>query len=72
MKPLNVKKPINNLYMKDSLNTFVTGSLGIVGVGVADPINHAISQAPSNLVSTLIQVIIGIVTIWKFFKPSKV
>ena len=57
--------------MTDKLQTLATGALGVTGIELADPINNAISQSPSNLVSTLIQVIIGIATLVKFFKPSK-
>ena len=57
--------------MTDKLQTLATGALGVTGIELADPINNAISQAPSNLVSTLILVIIGIATLIKFFKPSK-
>ena len=57
--------------MNTKLQTLATGALGVTGIELADPINNAISQAPSNLVSTIIQVIIGIATLIKFFKPSK-
>ena len=57
--------------MSTKLQTLATGALGVTGIELADPINNAISQAPSNLVSTIIQVIIGIATLIKFFKPSK-
>lgn len=57
--------------MSDKLQTLATGALGVTGIELADPINTAISQAPTNLVSTLIQVIIGIATLVRFFKPSK-
>ncbi len=57
--------------MHTKLQTLATGALGVTGIELADPINNAISQAPSNLVSTIIQVIIGIATLIKFFKPSK-
>lgn len=57
--------------MTYKLQTLATGALGVTGIELADPINNAISQAPSNLVSTIIQVIIGIATLIKFFKPSK-
>lgn len=57
--------------MTYKLQTLATGVLGTAGIELADPINNAISQAPSNLVTTIIQVIIGIATLIKFFKPSK-
>lgn len=57
--------------MTDKLQTLATGALGATGIELADPINNAISQAPSNIVTTIIQVIIGIATLIKFFKPSK-
>lgn len=57
--------------MTDKLQTIATGALGVTGIELADPINQAISQTPSNLVTTIIQVIVGIATLIKFFKPSK-
>jgi hypothetical protein len=57
--------------MQYKLQTLATGALGATGIELADPINNAISQTPSNLVTTIIQVIIGIATLIKFFKPSK-
>lgn len=57
--------------MNYKLQTLATGVLGTAGIELADPINNAISQTPSNLVTTIIQVIIGIATLIKFFKPSK-
>ena len=47
-----------------------TAILGIVGVEAADTVNQTIEHAPSNLVTAALQVLIGLVTIYKLIKQK--
>ena len=55
--------------MKDTLNTIATGVMGAGAVELADKIPTA--DEIQNYGQLLIQLVIGIFTIWKMFRKKK-
>jgi hypothetical protein len=57
--------------MAKNLNTIIPATLGVVGIEAVEPIVHA-SQLPLNgVVSTIMQVVIGVITLIKLFKQKR-
>jgi len=59
--------------MKDNIITLLTGSVGVAGVEVAETVatNMPTPEEVSTIGQLLIQIIIGIVTVWKLVKKPK-
>jgi hypothetical protein len=59
--------------MKDNIITLLTGSVGVAGVEVAQTVatNIPTPEEVSTIGQLLIQIIIGIVTVWKLVKKPK-
>jgi hypothetical protein len=59
--------------MKDNILTLLTGSVGVAGVEVAQTVatNMPTPEEVSTIGQLLIQIIIGIVTVWKLVKKPK-
>ena len=66
---------MKNLKMTDSIKTLVTGTLGAGAIEVVQDSNAIDILEHSNLfgdiLGTLMQVIIGIVALWKLIKGAK-
>lgn len=59
--------------MKDNLLTLMTGSVGVATVQVTEAVATTIPspEEVSSIGQLLIQIIIGIVTVWKLIKKPK-
>jgi hypothetical protein len=54
-----------------NLNTLLTGTIGAVAVQVADQVTMPTPEDVQTIGQLLIQLVIGIVTIWKMVKKPK-
>lgn len=57
--------------MNQKIDTIIPAVLGAGGIEVVEPILHATTLPASGVLSTFMQVIIGIVTLIKLFKSKK-
>jgi hypothetical protein len=59
--------------MKDNIFTLLTGSVGVATVQVTEAVaqNIPTPEEVSSIGQLLIQIIIGIVTVWKLVKKPK-
>lgn len=59
--------------MKENLLTLMTGSVGVASVQVTEAVATTIPspEEVSSIGQLLIQIIIGIVTVWKLIKKPK-
>lgn len=59
--------------MKDNIFTLLTGSVGVASVQVTETVaqNIPTPEEVSSIGQLLIQIIIGIVTVWKLVKKPK-
>ena len=59
--------------MKDNIFTLLTGSIGVATVQVTEAVaqNIPTPEEVSSIGQLLIQIIIGIVTVWKLVKKPK-
>jgi hypothetical protein len=59
--------------MKDNLLTILTGSIGVAGVEVAEKVATTMPtpEEVSSIGQLIIQIFIGIVTVWKLIKKPK-
>ena len=57
--------------MQNNLNTLLTGTIGTAAVQIADQVSMPAPEDIQSVGQLLIQVIIGIITIWKMVKKPK-
>jgi hypothetical protein len=57
--------------MQHNLNTLLTGTIGTAAVQIADQVTMPAPEDIQSVGQLLIQVIIGIITIWKMVKKPK-
>lgn len=57
--------------MQDNFNTLLTGTIGTAAVQIADQVTMPAPEDIQSVGQLLIQVIIGIITIWKMVKKPK-
>lgn len=57
--------------MNVKLDTIVPAILGVGGIEAVEPLVHATALPINGIVSTAMQIIIGIVTLVKLFKSKK-
>lgn len=55
----------------NNINTLLTGSLGTIAVSAADQLSMPAAEEVQSFGQLLIQLIIGIITIWKMVKKPK-
>ena len=59
--------------MQNNINTILTGLGGLLSVEVTEAVTHSL-PAPEDIANVgqiIIQVVIGIITIWKLIKKPK-
>lgn len=57
--------------MQNNLNTFLTGAVGTTAVEIADKVQMPAPEDVQSIGQLLIQLVIGIITIWKMVKKPK-
>jgi hypothetical protein len=59
--------------MKDNIITLLTGSVGVATVSAAEAVasNIPTPEEVSSIGQLIVQIIIGIVTVWKLIKKPK-
>jgi hypothetical protein len=57
--------------VNSKLDTIIPAVLGAGGIEAVEPIMHATTLPANGVISTVMQVIIGIVTLIKLFKSKK-
>lgn len=57
--------------MNVKIDTIIPAVLGVGGIEAVEPILHATTLPANSIISTAMQVIIGIVTLIKLFKQKK-
>ena len=59
--------------MQNNINTILTGILGVSTVEVTEVVAQSVPtpEEVSNIGQLLIQIVIGIVTVWKLLKKKK-
>lgn len=57
--------------MNQRIDTILSSTLGVVGIEAVEPVIHAASLPINSIVSTAMQVIIGIVTLVKLLKQKR-
>lgn len=56
--------------MNHKLHTIIPAALGVVGVEAVEPISQLASVPLNGAISAIVQIIIGIATIFKLFKSK--
>jgi hypothetical protein len=59
--------------MQNNITTILTGTLGVAGVEVAEAVATSVPgpEEVQSIGQLIIQVVIGIITIWKLIKKPK-